>query len=430
MGRTNSFCRHYRKEVKTVWPFRRKEKRSIETGNEITTDQLLSALISKVEITRKEALEIPSINAAVSLLQGVISSLPVKLYEKRDGVITEIKDDERVFLINDDTRGNMTGSQLKKAIVDNYLLGKGAYIYIDKSGTKINSLRFVEEKDISIYHNEDAIFKDYSIMVRGQRYFPHEFIKIIRKTTDGFTSNSIIDENNLILSVAYNSLLFENKIVKKGGNKRGFLTSEHSLTKDQIRSLKKAWNNMYSNNDDNVVILNKGMDFKESSNTSVEMQLNENKITNSEELSMLLNVSNKMIRGEPSDNDINNFVKFCVVPILVDIEDSLNRDFLFEKEKKIMYWSFDTAEISRGSFKERMEGYKIALESNIMQLDEVRDKEDLPALEFNYIKLDLNTVLYDLKNKTIYTPNTNKIQQMGDEAMMEGGETDESGNQE
>lgn len=411
-----------------MWPFRKKEKRSaLEVGSDNISDLLLSALLGKGIITRTEALAIPSINAAVALVKGAVASLPVKLYEKKDGVITEIEDDERVSLINRDTRGNMTGSQLKKAIVENYLLGKGAFIYIEKTGTNVKSLRFVEDDDIAIYHNEDAIFKEYSIMVRGERYFPHEFIKVLRNTTDGFTNKSIIDECKLMLAVAYNSLKYENKIVKKGGNKRGFITSEYPLTDEQIKALKKAWNSMYSNDEDNVVVLNRGMDFKESSNTSVEMQLNENKITNSEELSMLLNVSNKMIRGEATDNDIKNFVKFCIVPILVDIEESLNRDLLLEKEKATRYWSFDTAELNRGSFKDRMEGYKIALDSNIMQLDEVRDKEDLPALDFNYIKLDLNTVLYDLQNKTIYTPNTNKIQQMGSQTL-EGGEEDESGN--
>lgn len=412
-----------------MWPFRKKEKRSaLEVGNDNISDLLLSALLGKGTITQTEALEIPSINAAVSLVKGAVSSLPVKLYEKKDGVITEIEDDERVSLINRDTKGNMTGSQLKKAIVENYLLGKGAYIYIEKAGTKVKSLRFVEDDDIAIYHNEDAIFKDYSVMVRGERYFPHEFIKVLRNTTDGFTNKSIIDECKLMLAVAYNSLKYENKIVKKGGNKRGFITSEYPLTDPQIKALKKAWNSMYSNDEDNVVVLNKGMDFKESSNTSVEMQLNENKITNSEELSMLLNVSNKMIRGEATDNDIKNFVKFCIVPILADIEESLNRDLLLENEKGTRYWSFDTAELNRGSFKDRMEGYKIALDANIMQLDEVREKEDLPALDFNYIKLDLNTVLFDLDNKTIYTPNTNKIQQMG--IAMKEGEQNESGDQE
>ena len=271
-----------------MWPFRKKEKRSaLEVGNDNISDLLLSALLGKGTITRTEALEIPSINAAVSLVKGAVASLPVKLYEKKDGVITEIEDDERVSLINRDTKGNMTGSQLKKAIVENYLLGKGAYIYIEKTGTKVKSLRFVEDDDIAIFHNEDAIFKDYSVMVRGERYFPHEFIKVLRNTTDGFTNKSIIDECKLMLAVAYNSLKYENKIVKKGGNKRGFITSEYPLTDAQIKALKKAWNSMYSNDEDNVVVLNKGMDFKESSNTSVEMQLNENKITNSEELSML-----------------------------------------------------------------------------------------------------------------------------------------------
>ena len=40
--------------------------------------------------------------------------------------------------------------------------------------------------------------------------------------------------------------------------------------------LKQAFANLYSNSSDNVVILNNGIRFQESSNTSVEMQLNEN----------------------------------------------------------------------------------------------------------------------------------------------------------
>ena len=106
-----------------MWPFRKKEKRSaLEVGSDNISDLLLSALLGKGTITRTEALAIPSINAAVSLVKGAVASLPVKLYEKKNGVITEIEDDERVSLINRDTKGNMTGSQLKKAIVENYLL--------------------------------------------------------------------------------------------------------------------------------------------------------------------------------------------------------------------------------------------------------------------------------------------------------------------
>ena len=188
-----------------------------------------------------------------------------------------------------------------------------------------------------------------------------------------------------------------------------------------MNALKEAWAKLYKNDEENVVILNDGMDFKESSNTSVEMQLNENKITNSEECTMLFTIANAIVRGKASEQDIKNFVKFCITPILVDFENSLNRDLLLEKEKETKYWSFDTTELNRGSFKDRIEAYKAAVDSNIMQLDEVREKEDLPPYGFKFIKLGLDSVLMNLEDKTIYTPNTNKTQDMNN-LTKDGGE--------
>lgn len=397
-----------------MWSFKKKEKRSIEGAekNIDLTSVLLEALIGKTFVTKDMAMQIPSIQASVNLIKNVISSLPINLYEKTKDGAKKIDNDERVWLINNDTKGNMTGTQIKKAIVESYLMDKGAYIYIDKVGNKVRSLRFVENTDISIYTNSEPIFKEYHINIRGQEYFPHEFIKVIRDTTDGFTGHSIIEQNPLIFAIAYNSMLFENKLVKKGGNKKGFLTSQKHLSNDAIRELKRAWNNMYSNDNDNVVILNDGMSFQESSNTSVEMQLNENKITNSEECTMLFTLANTLVRGKATETDIKNFVKFCITPILVDIENSLDRDLLLESEKSRLYWAFDTTEINRGSFKDRIEAYKTAVESNIMQIDEIREKEDLPAYGFKFIKLGLDSVLMDVDSKTIYTPNTNKVQDM------------------
>lgn len=412
-----------------MWPFRKKETRAEVSQN--SDEAFIQALTGEDKVSRDMAIQIPSVKASCEIIKNVISSLPIKLYElDDDGSVKEVKDDPRVSLLNSDTKGNMTGSQLKKAIVDNYLLDDGAYIYIEKQGTRYKSLRFVESRDISIYHNEDPIFKDYSILVRGLRYSPYNFIKIIRNTTDGFTGHSLIDENQLMLAVAYNSLKFENRLVKKGGIKKGFLTSENQLDKDAMTALKKAWRNLFSNDDESVVILNKGMEFKESSNTSVEMQLNENKLTNSEELTMLFTIANAIIRGKATEQDINNFVKFCITPIINEIESSLDRDFLLEKEKGKRYWSFDTTEISRGSLKERFEAYGVALDKNFMQVDEVRAKEDLPALGFNFLKMGLDTVLYDVETKTIFTPNTGQTQSMEQKNLEEGGKENENRDQE
>ena len=60
-----------------------------------------------------------------------------------------------------------------------------------------------------------------------------------------------------------------------------------------------------------------------------------------------------------------------------------------------------------------MEAYKLAVDANIMQIDEIRFEEDLPALGLNWIKLGLDDVLYDPKTNTVYTPNTNQTAVMG-----------------
>ena len=80
-------------------------------------------------------------------------------------------------------------------------------------------------------------------------------------------------------------------------------------------ALKKAWNNLYGNSEENIIILNKGLKFQEASNTSVEMQLNENKETNSTEICKLFNVPESIIKGTASAEDYVIGFKVAVMPV-------------------------------------------------------------------------------------------------------------------
>lgn len=374
---------------------------------------LLESLLNIGTISKSQALSIPSVQASINIIASTISSLPIKLYREVDGKVKEVDCDNRLDLLNHDTGDTLTSTQFWKATIEDYFLGKGGYSYINKSMGKIQSLHYVDERNISINKNTNPIFKDYDILVNGAIYKPYDFLKFLRKTKDGCKNISIIEENALMLSVAYFSLKYENKLVAKGGNKRGFLKSENKLEQAIVDDLKASWSKLYSNEDsDNVVVLNKGIDFKEASNTSVEMQLNEQKLTNSSELSMLFNVPNAIIRGNATEQDNKNFIKYCIIPILNDLECSLDRDFLLEKEKKDTYFAFDTKELLRGSQKERYEAYKIAIEKGFMKIDEVRFMEDKEPFGINWINMGLNAVLYDTETKQIYTPNTDKTGNM------------------
>jgi HK97 family phage portal protein len=407
------------------WKKKKTEERAFDTMGvtDSADDLLLQALLGASTITRQKATNIPSLNGCIKYIADTISMLPIKLYQEQGGKVTEIKDDYRLKVLNDDTGDTLDAVQFWRAIISDYFLGKGGYAYVYKDRNQVKALYYVEESQVAINKNVDPIFKDYDILVNGNTYKPFEFLKILRNTKDGASGNSIIDETPLLMSVGYNTLVFENALVAKGGNKKGFLKSEKRLAQDAIDSLKAAWKKLYSNNEENVIVLNDGLSFTESSNTSVEMQLNENKETNSTEICKLFNVPESIIKGTATAQDYINGFKLACQPVIKAIESALNRDFLLEKEKASFYFAFDTKELTKGDIKTRYEAYKMAIEANFMQPDEARYMEDWEPLGLDFIKLGLDSVLYNPKTKEVYTPNTDKVNKMDN---LKGGENDES----
>ena len=377
-----------------------------EQENEIrqSDDLILKSFLSEDTICEREAMNIPAVSKCVNLIADTVSMIPIKLYKeeflngKRKTV--EVKD-ERCDLFNLDTKDTLDGVQFKRALVRDYLLFGGSYAYIKKRRNTVKSLNYVNFENVHIIENFDPIFKDYNILIGGQSYKPFEFLKILKSTKDGANGIGIINQNQELLKVAYLTLKFEQSLVSTGGSKKGFIKSEKKITKEAMDSLKKAWRELYCNTENNVIVLNDNLDFKEASNTSTEMQLNENKIS--------INNSILDIFGVPTDWNWETFIKTAVMPILSAIECALNRDLLLEKEKKSFYFAFDTKQVTKGDIKTRFEAYKTALGANLMQIDECRYMEDLEPLGLNFIKLGLQDVLFNPQTKEVYTPNTNKV---------------------
>ena len=272
--------------------------------------------------------------------------IPIKLYREEiaDGKRKTVEIfDQRCDLLNEDTKDTLDGAQFKKALVRDYLLNGGAYAYINKQRNLVKSLHYVDSKNVTINQNFDPTFKDYNILIQGKSYKPFEFLKILRATKDGARGNGVVDENGELLKVAYTTLKFEQNLISTGGNKKGFINAKNRLTKEATDALKAAWYKFYSNNDENVIILND--------------------------------------MGTPCE----------------------------QSERGVFYFAFDTKEIIKGDIKTRFEAYKTALESNLMQIDEVRYLENLEPLGLNFIKLGLQDVLFNPVTKEVYTPNTNQM---------------------
>lgn len=403
--------------------FKRAENNTVEEltdQKEMTDSELLTALLGHSKIEEADALNIPSVARSVQLIADIVSMVPVKLYQekKTKGKIEskEILDDPRIKLLNKETGDALNGVQLKRAIVKDYLLHGSSFIFINKKRNEVLSLHYVRNRDVSVLKAIDPIFKTYELMVAGKKYFDFNFIKITRMTEDGVTGQGLLAQSSKLLETAYLTLELEDNLVKTGGNKKGFLKSKNKLTEASMNALRTAWRKLYSNkNAENVIVLNDGLEFAESSSSSVELQMNEKKNTLDKEIYEVCGIF----------ENYDQTIKEAIIPFLNAMECALNKDLLLETEKdKGYYFKFDTTNILRGSLKERYEAYQIALNSNFLTLDEVREKEDLKPYGFEYIKLNLADVFYNTKSKEIFVPNTSTTTSLNT-----GGEPNENRNQ-
>lgn len=377
-------------------PFWKRSKKR-DTENIGPDDLLLKALINNETITREKAMTVPAVSGAVDFISGSIACMPVRLFKYEDGEVVEQKGDRRCKLLNTDTGDTLDGFQMKKAIVEDYLMGKGGYAYIQRSGNDCTGIFYVQDIYVVIMKMYYPIFKQFWIDVEGARYEPYEFLKILRNTKDGASGIGITVEVSKALETAYQTLIYQLGLVKKGGNKRGFLKSQRKLGQDEIDTLKRAWANLYSNNEEAVVVLNNGLEFQEASNTSVEMQLNESKKAFLDEINAIFHIY---------PDDFERTFKEAIYPIVKAFETALNRDLLLEKEKDDYFFSFDVKEIIKASIKERYEAYKTAKETGFLTLNEIRREENLNYVEgLDVVNVGLGAVLYDINTHTYYTPN-------------------------
>lgn len=380
-----------------MWLFDRSKRDAEPDVEPQVSDVLLRALLTGEPITRQKAMTLPAVSAAVDFITSTVACMPVRLYKRTKGVVEEVENDPRVRMLNGDTGDTLDGYQLKKAMVEDYLLGKGGYCYIQRSRNDVTGLYYVATDNVSININADPIHKDYDILVGAGIYKPFEFVKLLRNTKDGASGIGLTVEVSKALETAYQTLVYQLSLVKAGGSKRGFLKANRKLGQEEIDTLKNAWARLYANSEENVVVLNNGVDFQEASSTSTEMQLNENKQTLAGEINGIFHIK----------GSFEETYKCAIYPIICAFETALNRDLLLESEKKKYYFAFDSREIIKASLKERYEVYQLAKQCGLMTINEMRKAENMNTIDgMDILNLGLDSVLYNTQTGVIYTPNT------------------------
>ena len=388
--------------------FKNESAQSESSSVSTPEDDLFEALIRGKEITREMAMSIPKVSACANRISDTIAMIPFRLFEKtvEDGRIEskEITDDNRTSLINQYTGDTLTGFEFKKALILDYLLGKGGFAYINRSGNAVTSLHQVEEKNIQPMKNSDPIFKSYSYQINGRMYDDFEMFRILRSTTDGCTGKSLIKEISKAIETAYSALLYELKVTQTGGVKRGFLEADGPINDEKVRQrIKKAWQRMYSGDQSDTVILpSNGIKFKEANQTPLDLQLDKIRADMNKDIQEAFGI----------EDDDEKLLNHTIAPILTGFVNALDVFLLLEKEKDTKYFVADTRNLEKKNAKP------------LLSINEARYRDNLSTVPgLDMIPLSLGTTFVNVKTGDFYTPNTNETHTPN-----ESGKTPDEGN--
>ena len=383
------------------------EKRDSEISTEET---LLTAISDEVNITKDNLLNIPAVAGAIELISNTFAMIPIKLYHKTDDSNEYVKDDIRNILLNNETGDLLTSFEMKVAMCRDYLINGNGYAYIKKKSGTFDKLYYVDQTNVSIMEGVDPIFKDSQISINSKNYNTYEFITLLRHTKNGVSGKGILEENKEQLKLMYSLIDFENKMIARGGIKSGFLESDHPLSNDAFTKLKNAWRELFKSKGEKAIVLNNGVKFKEANSTSTELQLNENKKQNSNEVCKMFNLPEEMLSSNVTDEKYKVFIKQTIMPICEAFEKVLNRNLLLEVEKNEYYFAFDYTDIIKVDIKNKYDAYASAIKNGIMTINEVRQKENIKRIEgLDIVSLNLGNVVYDTEEEKYFTPNTGQI---------------------
>ena len=341
------------------------------------------------------AMQNTAVYACVRTIAESIASLPLYLYQFKNGGKEKAVDHPLYSLLHDAPNNEMTSFAFRENLIVQLLLRGNCYSYISRtlSGRgAIKELYPLAASQMSVERNDDGeLFYRYRRYDEKNPNFKEKGEIILRQDEvlhvaglgfDGIIGYSPIAmaKNAIGLSIACED--FGSNFFANGARPSGILKTP-TLIKNPEK-LRESWQSMYGGaNAGKVAILEEGMSYESISIPPEDAQFLQTRKFQIAEIARIFRVPlhflNELDHATFSniEEQSREFVIYTLTPWIARLEQAFNKALLLPSEKKKYFIKFNLSGLLRGNYSSRMQGYAVGRQNGWLSANDIRELEDM-----------------------------------------------------
>ena len=338
------------------------------------------------------AMKLSAVYACVYVLSSSVAQLPLHVKCKSGDKVETVKDHPAYYLLHDSPNAWQTSYKLREYAQSSVLLYGNAYIHIvrNKNG-EVVSLESLEPWKVQLLKNGSRYVYAYYGDDKTMSLSPDDVLHIKSLGPSIKTGKSVIQTHAETIGLGLDARKFASGFF--GGNARpaGILSVKTPLNSNAWENFKKMGQTAQEklrSEENKTILLPAELDYKALTVSPVDTELLSMMKLNRSEIAGIFNVPAHMINDLEKATFSNiseqtiQFIRFSVMPWVVNWEQELNRKIFTEAERKAGYFvKFNLAGIMRGTAGERATFYHAAITDGWMSRNEARQLEDMNPVD-------------------------------------------------
>ena len=373
--------------IRAVGSSRIEKRSSFREPTEIILNLLGASTKSGASVSAETANGLPIVYACVRVLARDIAKLPLKLYKKTPDGREEATDHPLFYVLHDQPNANQTSYEWREMMQGHLALRGNAYSRIirDQFFDVVGLEPLHPCKVTPVKLTSGLVVYDYE----GVRLSSLDILHLRGLSTDGVKGSSPIQDLRESIGLGLTMQGHAAKSFANGNKYPGILKAPQILDGNQIKKIKASWIEQTGGeaNAGANPVLGGGLDW-----TSVGMSNQDAEFVNSrkfevEELASCFGIPlSKLGRGDKTstygsvEQYMIAYVNDTLDPLTTNWAQRLNT-LLTEADRKAgYYFAFNLKALMRGDAKTRAEFYKTMREIRAMNINEIRQAEDMNDL--------------------------------------------------